>query len=120
MTWWYTHVIKDSSSIVFSASIGVSAFEILNITSLLSILLISLDNNFMDKYNKNIQTFIIILIAITNYFYFRKNHGQIISRYDSYDAGRKRSMDRIVIAYIVATFALLIGAIIYGRSHYVG
>lgn len=118
IAWWHTHVIKDSGNIVFSSSIGVSAFEILNITSLLSIFLISMGNGFMERYDKTIQSAMIISVAVFNYFYFRKNHVKVISLYDSYDMDRKRPMDRIVIAYIVGTILLLIGAIIYGRARY--
>ena len=70
--------------------------------------------------NKVIRNILFSLLLILFYSYFKtcNRHAIIINRYDSYDTEKKRPMDRIVIAYIVGTILLLIGAIIYGRAHY--
>lgn len=122
INWWNTHVIKDNEFKVITNSIGVSALIGLNIISII-LIIISFNHLRIELIDNKIYRNIIItilLLVVYSYFKFFNNHAKIINRYDSYGIGKKRPMDRVLITYIAATISLLIGAIIYGRSHHTG
>lgn len=119
ISWWNTHVIKDTSFLPMSNVFGVSALQVLNLFTITGLILSFLFPG--TKFPPNIiQIIIISTIILINYFYYvhRKRYTSILSKYSSYERSTLRKYDFILIMYIACTFISMVITIVIGRAYH--
>ena len=114
--------MKENEFNVISNALAVSALLVMNIIGVV-IILSSYFQFKVEVLNNTISRNVLLstlLISVYGYFKHRNRHKCIIKKYESYCKKHKKTMDYISVIYVFVTIILFIGAIIYGRGHYVG
>ncbi len=116
MYWWNTKVVLDFSP-VFSAILGVSVIQDLNlffIAELFSLWKKSITENIFSDYFSII--WLIPLLFNLVYYLKKQRYIGIIAKYKNLPIKERKSKDYICIAYTALTFILVILAMIYHRE----
>ena len=115
--WWNTKVIKQKESPFFYTIAGVSAFYIINNTTII-ISIYLLFNKSISHYPKLIQIAIMIFILCYCYYYYmhKRDREEIITYFKSLDPKKIKRLNFWLIIYIILTIISHIGIIIIGRK----
>lgn len=117
MYWWNTKVVLDFSP-VFSAILGISVIQGLNLVFILELLSIG-KWSFAENVLNNYLIVAGIIPLLFNLFYYLKNkrHLEIINKYKNIPVKEKRKKDYICFAYTVLSFLLVVYTMINARSN---
>jgi hypothetical protein len=115
--WWNTKIVLDFSP-VFSAILGLSVIQGLNLVFILELLSIG-KLSFAENILNNYLLVVGIIPLLLNLFYYIKNkrYLEIISKCKSITVKERKRKDYICIAYIVLSFILVVLTLINARSN---
>lgn len=109
-------MLKEKEFAVFSSLLGVSVFKVLNVSTLIFLFLIVLNN--VQSYPKWFHVVLMFMMLVGDYFLYvhKGKHETIIKESLRLDKKKSRAKDFLVVFYMITTFAAFFIAVYEGRK----
>ncbi len=115
--WWNMTIVKEKDFPVFSSLLGISIFQILNISTVIFVFLLYVLKDPM-AYPKWVHLILMFLILILDYFIYihKGKYKEIIKESENETKEALRKKDIYSIIYLLLTFGLFVWIIIKSRE----
>lgn len=112
--WWNTKIIKQKDSPFFYSIMGLSAFYIVNYTTIIFFALLLINGNIL-IYPKWIQIVVMSIIVCYCYYYYmhKRDRYRIIQYFEGLNAIKIKRLNLSLVIFIILTVVCHIGIVIY-------